>query len=136
MQQVEQSYAEFGKQHALQHEQRQLRAEELKMQGSTQYADYIMNHPPTAAADLWSTMMTYATMPRRGDLGKAKLPGERQKDLDSRRAGLKQKYGQKYEADWDKVNPDRFEQWADRDPQWGTTYKGGGIVRHDPGSGF
>jgi len=136
MQQIEQSYAEFGKQHALQHETRQLRAEELKMQGSTQYANYIMNHPPTAAADLWATMMTYATMPRGGDLGQAKLPGLRQKDLDSRRAALKQKYGQKYKANWDKINPDQFERWAETDPYRGSWYSGSGVIRQDPGSGF
>jgi hypothetical protein len=79
LKQLENSFAEYGRTEALAHQQRALRAEELKFQGNTQYADYIMNHPPTALADMWSLMISYATMPRSDDLGRAMLPGMRHK---------------------------------------------------------
>lgn len=72
---LEMNFASNKEQYEQAHLQRQLRAEELKMQGAYQYADYIMNHPPTAMADLFATMINYAAMSGYKKLAKMKGPG-------------------------------------------------------------
>tara|TARA_R100000664_G_scaffold8566_1_gene14059 strand:+ start:9132 stop:10379 length:1248 start_codon:yes stop_codon:yes gene_type:complete len=133
IQNIKTGFAEQKMAEASAFEQRQLRGEQLKIEGNSAYAQMIMNNPPVGVADVWATMITQASMPGAGKMGTWMLPGMRQEKLDAKRRSLSLQYPNE---DFSTMSASQLNEWEQMNKEHGGNWKYGSRVRYrDPGSG-
>ena len=133
IQDIKTGFAEQKMVEATAFEQRQLRGEQLKIEGNTAYGNAILYNPPVGVADVWATIMTQASMPGAGKMGTYMLPGMRQEELETKRRSLSLKYPNE---DFSTMSANQLDHWEQMNKEHGGNWKYGSRFRYrDPGSG-